>query len=197
MDELVLVRHGETEWSRDGRHTGRSDIPLTEAGRRQAELLREPLASRQVELVLSSPRQRALDTCRLAGLGDGVELTEDLAEWDYGEYEGITSRQIRAKRPDWWLWRDGCPGGESPAEVGARADRVLARVKGIGGDVVLFSHGHLLRVLAARWIELEPAAGAKLKLTTGTLSVLGFEHETDRVIGTWNAPVAAPAPDLI
>jgi broad specificity phosphatase PhoE len=189
VGELVLIRHGETEWSLDGRHTGNSDIPLTEVGRRQAESLRSALQSRRFERVVSSPRQRSLDTCRLAGLGDRAEVMDDLAEWDYGEYDGITSRQIRESRPDWVLWRDGCPGGESPAEVGARADRVLAELGGSEGDVAVFSHGHFLRVLAARWVDLETAAGAKLALDVATLSVLGFEHEVDRVIAAWNAPI--------
>jgi broad specificity phosphatase PhoE len=189
VGELVLIRHGETEWSLDGRHTGNSDIPLTEVGRRQAESLRGALQSRRFERVVSSPRRRSLDTCRLAGLGDRAEVMDDLAEWDYGEYDGITSRQIRESRPDWVLWRDGCPGGESPAEVGARADRVLAELGGSEGDVAVFSHGHFLRVLAARWVDLETAAGAKLALDVATLSVLGFEHEVDRVIAAWNAPI--------
>lgn len=189
MGELVLIRHGETEWSLDGRHTGKSDIPLTEVGRRQASSLRDALSSRRFERVVSSPRQRSLDTCRLAGLGDRVEVMDDLAEWDYGEYDGITTRQIRERRPDWVLWRDGCPGGESPDQVGARADGVLAELGGSEGDVVVFSHGHFLRVLAARWVDLETAAGAKLALEVATLSVLGFEHEIDRVIAAWNAPI--------
>ncbi len=189
MGELVLIRHGETEWSLDGRHTGNSDIPLTEVGRRQASSLRDALQSRRFERVVSSPRQRSLDTCRLAGLGDRVEVMDDLAEWDYGEYDGITTRQIRERRPDWLLWRDGCPGGESPAQVGARADRVLADLGGVVGDVAVFSHGHFLRVLGARWVDLETAAGAKLALDVATLSVLGFEHEVDRVIDTWNARI--------
>jgi broad specificity phosphatase PhoE len=189
VGELVLIRHGETEWTLDGRHTGNSDIPLTEVGRRQAESLRDALQSRRFERVVSSPRQRSLDTCRLAGLGDRVEVMDDLAEWDYGEYDGITTRQIRERRPDWLLWRDGCPGGESPAQVGARADRVLAELGRVEGDVVVFSHGHFLRVLGARWVDLETAAGAKLALGVATLSVLGFEHEVDRVIDSWNARI--------
>jgi broad specificity phosphatase PhoE len=189
VGELVLIRHGETEWSLDGRHTGNSDIPLTEVGRRQAESLRDALHSRRFERVVSSPRQRSLDTCRLAGLGDRVEVMDDLAEWDYGEYDGITTRQIRERRPDWVLWRVGCPGGESPPQVGARADRVLADLGGVEGDVVVFSHGHFLRVLGARWVDLETAAGAKLALGVATLSVLGFEHEVDRVIDTWNTRI--------
>jgi broad specificity phosphatase PhoE len=191
VGELVLIRHGETEWSLDGRHTGNSDIPLTVVGRRQASSLRDALQSRRFERVVSSPRQRSLDTCRLAGLGDRVEVMDDLAEWDYGEYDGITTRQIRERRPDWLLWRDGCPGGESPAQVGARADRVLADLGGVVGDVVVFSHGHFLRVLGARWVDLETAAGAKLGLDVATLSILGFEHEVDRVIDTWNARIGS------
>ena len=184
--EIVLVRHGETEWSRDGRHTGRTDLPLTENGRRQAELLRGALAEWGFAQVLSSPLQRALETCRLAGLGDSAQTTDDLREWDYGEYEGITTAQIRESRPDWYLWRDGCPGGEQAADVGRRVDRVIASLG--EGDVALFAHGHVLRVLAARWIGLEPEAGALLALGTGTLSVLGYERET-RVVKRWNSPV--------
>jgi broad specificity phosphatase PhoE len=186
--EIVLARHGETEWSRDGRHTGRTDIPLTDNGRRQARLLGESLTEWTFVEVLSSPLERALETCKLAGLGDSVEATDDLLEWDYGEYEGITTPQIRESRPDWYLWRDGCPGGEQPGDVGARADRVLAAIAGREGDVALFAHGHILRVIAARWIGLGPEAGALLALNTGTLSVLGYERET-RVLRRWNAPV--------
>jgi broad specificity phosphatase PhoE len=187
---VVLIRHGETEWSRDGRHTGRTDIPLTENGRGQAGLLRDALTGWSFVRVLSSPLGRALETCRLAGLGDGAETTDDLLEWDYGEYEGITTPQIRESRPDWYLWRDGCPGGEQAADVGARVDRVIGAVEGSDGDVALFAHGHVLRVLAARWLGLGPEAGALLALDTGTLSVLGYERET-RVLRRWNGPVAA------
>jgi broad specificity phosphatase PhoE len=190
--EIVLVRHGETEWSRDRRHTSRTDIPLTEPGRREAEKLRDALAEWTFARVLSSPLSRALDTCRLAGLGERAELSDDLVEWDYGEYEGITTAQIREQRPGWYLWRDGCPGGESADEVGRRVDRAIAAVDGTDGDVALFAHGHVLRVLAARWLGLGPEAGALLKLDTGTLSALGHERET-RVITRWNAPVAAAA----
>jgi probable phosphoglycerate mutase len=190
--EVVLARHGETEWSRDLRHTGRTDIPLTERGREQAKLLRDPLGGWSFARVLSSPLDRALETCRLAGLGDRVETTDDLLEWDYGEYEGITTKQIRAKRPEWYLWRDGCPGGETAAEVGRRVDRVIESLDGLEGDAVLFAHGHVLRVLTARWLRLDPEAGALFALDTGTLSVLGFERET-RVIRRWNGPVAASA----
>jgi broad specificity phosphatase PhoE len=190
--EIVLVRHGETEWSRDGRHTGRTDIPLTDTGRAQAAHLREALGGWQFVRVLSSPLQRALETCRLAGFGDGVETTEDLLEWDYGEYEGVTTLKIRETRPGWYLWRDGCPGGEDAAAVGRRVDRVIAAIQDAGGDVALFAHGHVLRVLAARWIGLDPAGGGLLALGTGTVCALGYEREK-RVIRRWNAPVAASA----
>jgi probable phosphoglycerate mutase len=186
--EIVLVRHGETEWSRDGRHTGRTDIPLTDEGRRQARRLGDALGEWSFGRVLSSPLGRAVETCRLAGLGDRVETTDDLLEWDYGEYEGITTPQIRERRPDWNLWRDGCPGGEQPGDVAERVDRVLAAVADEQQDVALFAHGHVLRVLAARWLGLGPEAGALLALSTGTLSVLGYERET-RVVRRWNAPV--------
>jgi broad specificity phosphatase PhoE len=186
--EILLVRHGETEWSRDRKHTGRTDLPLTDTGRREAGKLREAVAGRSFARVLSSPLSRALETCRLAGLGDQAELTGDLCEWDYGEYEGITTAEIRKQRPDWYLWRDGCPDGETAADVGRRVDRVIASVSEVDGDVALFAHGHVLRVLTARWLGLGPEAGALFKLDTGTLSVLGYERET-RVITRWNAPV--------
>jgi broad specificity phosphatase PhoE len=149
------------------------------------------LADFAFERVLSSPLDRALETCRLAGLGDEVDVTDDLLEWDYGEYEGITTATIRETRPDWYLWRDGCPGGESAADVGRRVDRVIDAIAGVDGRVALFAHGHVLRVLTARWLTLDAEAGALFKLDTGTLSVLGYERET-RVITRWNAPVAAP-----
>jgi broad specificity phosphatase PhoE len=190
--EVVLARHGETEWSRDLRHTGRTDIPLTDKGRDEAGLLRDALGGRSFVRVLSSPLERALETSRLAGFGDEVETTDDLLEWDYGEYEGITTKQIRAERPGWYLWRDGCPGGETAADVGRRVDRVIEAIAELDGDVVLFAHGHVLRVLTARWLRLDPEAGALFKLDTGTLSALGYERET-RVITRWNAPVAAPS----
>jgi probable phosphoglycerate mutase len=188
VGEVVLARHGETEWSRAMRHTGRTDIPLTETGRAQAEALAPRLAAREFALVLSSPLSRALDTCRLAGLGERAEIDADLEEWDYGEYDGVTSAEIRDSRPGWSLWADGCPGGESPADVGARAGRVLARLKDLDGDAVLFAHGHVLRVIAARWLGLAPADGSKLALDVGTLSVLGHEHQTSPVIRAWNVP---------
>ena len=190
--EIVLARHGETEWSRDRRHTGTTDIPLTESGRRQAAVLRGELAGRSFARVLSSPLSRALETCRQAGLGDRAELTGDLCEWDYGDYEGITTAEIRTRRPGWNLWRDGCPGGETAADVGRRVDRVLASLDGLDGDAAVFAHGHVLRVLTARWLGLGPEAGALFKLDTGTLSALGYERET-RVITRWNAPVTGVA----
>ena len=185
--EAVLVRHGETEWSRTGKHTGRSDIPLTDAGRRDAEVLRGSLSSRPFARVFSSPLSRALDTCRLAGLGAVAETRDELLEWDYGDYEGLTTPEIREQRPDWSLWRDGCPGGEGPDDVAARVDRVIAEVQAADGDVALFAHGHVLRVLSARWIELGPEYGSRLVLATATLSVLGWERETPAV-RLWNAP---------
>jgi broad specificity phosphatase PhoE len=190
--ETVLARHGETEWSRDRRHTGRTDIPLTENGRRQAAILGDALAGRSFARVLSSPLSRALDTCREAGLGDRAELTGDLCEWDYGEYEGITTAEIRAGLPGWNLWRDGCPGGETAADVGRRADRVIDSLAGLEADAAVFAHGHVLRVLTARWLGLGPEQGALFKLDTGTLSVLGYERET-RAITRWNVPVPGPA----
>jgi broad specificity phosphatase PhoE len=183
--QLVLVRHGETEWSRDGRHTGRTDLPLTEDGVREAEAVRPLLEGRTFARVLSSPRSRALETCRLAGLGDRAELREELLEWDYGEYDGITTADIRKHRPDWVLWRDGCPGGESPEDVGSRADGLLADLAPADGDVAVFGHGHMLRVLTARWLELRPSEGARFVLETGTVSVLGTEHDW-HAIRTWN-----------
>jgi broad specificity phosphatase PhoE len=191
--EIVLARHGETEWSRDRRHTGRTDIPLTENGRRQAGVLGDALAGRRFARVLSSPLSRALETCREAGLGDQAELTADLCEWDYGDYEGITTAEIREGRPGWNLWRDGCPGGETAADVGRRVDRVLDSLTGLDGDAALFAHGHVLRILTARWLGLGPENGALFKLDTGTLSELGYERET-RAITRWNVPVTGSAP---
>jgi broad specificity phosphatase PhoE len=185
--EVVLVRHGETEWSRTGKHTGRTDIPLTDNGRRDAEVLRASLAARSFARVFTSPLSRAADTCRLAGLGGAAENRDELLEWDYGDYEGLTTPEIREQRPDWSLWRDGCPGGEGPDDVAARVDRVIAEVQQGEGDAALFAHGHVLRVLAARWIELGPQSGARLVLATATLSVLGWERET-AAVRLWNAP---------
>ena len=186
--EVVLVRHGETEWSRDHRHTGRTDVPLTDEGRREAERLHDALAEWGFTCVMTSPLRRALDTCRLAGYGDRAELSDALLEWHYGEYEGETTDRIRESRAGWNLWRDGCPGGEIAADVGARVDPLVSELKQAEGEVALFAHGHVLRVLAARWVELPPEAGARLWLATATISVLGFERET-AVFKRWNAPV--------
>lgn len=189
--QLWLVRHGETEWSRSGRHTGRTDLPLTSLGEQQARALVPLLADLRPALVLSSPRRRAQDTARLAGLRvDAVD--DDLAEWDYGDYEGLTSEQIRERQPGWTLWRDGVPGGETAAEVGARADRVLARAAAAlaGGPVVLVAHGHMSRVLAARWIGAAPEAGRHLLLGTAAPSVLSYQY-AEPVIDRWNLPNTA------
>lgn len=183
--ETVTVRHAETEWSIAGRHTGRTDIPLTARGRKAAMALREQLSRWRFDLVLVSPLTRARETCELCGLDAGAQLCPDLCEWDYGDYEGLTTREIRAQRPDWLLWRDGCPGGESSADVGGRADRVIAEIGAREGNVAVFSHGHMLRVLGARWIELGPESGARLALSTGAICVLGHERET-RVLARWN-----------
>jgi broad specificity phosphatase PhoE len=185
VPDVVLVRHGETEWSKDGRHTGNTDLPLTEEGAEKAKLLAQALAGRRFALVLTSPLQRARETARLAGLGNAAEVTPDLREWDYGEYEGRKTVDIRADRPGWSLWSDGVPGGESAADVGRRADRVLARLAGTDGDVAVFAHGHILRVLTARWLGLPPQDGRLFALATGTISVLGHERETP-VIVRWN-----------
>jgi broad specificity phosphatase PhoE len=167
--EVVLVRHGETDWSAAGKHTGRTDVPLNERGRREARGLAGMLAGRRFELVLTSPLSRAVETCRLAGLGDRALVRDELAEWDYGAYEGRTTAEIRMGRPGWSLWRDGVEGGETIAEVGARADRVLPELEAAGGDVAVFAHGHLLRVLAARWLGVEPDAGRLLALDPATI----------------------------
>ncbi len=184
---IVVVRHGETEWSMAGKHTGRSDPPLAAVGRRRATALAAALGGHDFERVLCSPLERARETCELAGFGLRAEICEDLREWDYGDYEGLTSAEIRARVPDWNLWRDGAPGGELPAQVGARADLVLAMVRtGGGGDMIAFAHGHLLRVLAARWIGLEVAGGRLLALSAAGIGVLGHERDTP-VIERWNA----------
>ena len=183
--EILLVRHGETEWSLSGQHTSHTDLPLTENGRRKAGPLREALAGRPFALVLCSPLRRARETCELAGFADRAEIDADLHEWDYGEYEGLTTPQIREMQPDWNLWTDGNPGGESPAEVAARADRVIARLRGADGDAIAFAHGHILRVLAARWMEMDVTAGARLVLSPGTICTLGYERETQAIL-SWN-----------
>lgn len=184
---IVLVRHGETEWSRSGQHTSRTDLPLVEEGRRRAAALGPTLAKWDFSLVLTSPLRRARETCELAGFGDRAEVCEELREWDYGEYEGLTTPQIREQNPSWSLWTDGCPGGEQPAQVGARADRVIERMRGGDGDgdALAFAHGHILRVLTARWLQMDVAAGARFALSPGAICVLGFERETE-VLRLWN-----------
>jgi broad specificity phosphatase PhoE len=183
--EVVLIRHGQTEWSAAFRHTGRTDVPLTDEGRRQAEALRKGLSAWTFQMVLTSPLQRAAETCRLAGLGDVAQVSDDLREWDYGGYEGRTTSKIRSNRPSWNLWVDGVPDGESIEQVGARADRVIAEVRATDGDVALFAHGHVLRVIAARWLELSPDRGRSFVLETATISVLGYERETP-AMARWN-----------
>jgi broad specificity phosphatase PhoE len=195
MGELILLRHGETEWSRDGQHTGRTDVPLTAAGEAAAAALKPVLARRDICAAFTSPLRRATRTAELAGLA-GAQQDPDLQEWDYGGYEGQTTLQIRTHQPGWYLWRDGViPGdtehpGETVQQVGARADAALARVTPLlaDGDVVLVSHGHLLRVLAARWLRLDPAGGRLFRLGTGTLCTLGTEHG-EPVITSWNVPI--------
>ena len=184
---IYLARHGETAWSRDGRHTGVTDLPLSEQGERNAVQLRARLAGFMFAKVLTSLLQRAKRTCELAGFGDVAEVDPDLIEWNYGDYEGVRTADIRANRPDWELFRDGCPNGESPAEIGARADRVVARVRAITGNVLIFSSGHFLRVLAARWLGVEPLIGKYLMLDTASVSALSYEHDLwDPAIRFWN-----------
>jgi probable phosphoglycerate mutase len=184
VNEVVLIRHGETEWTKTGQHTGTTDIDLTPTGRRQAGQLGSLLERWSFASTLTSPLRRAAETCRLAGRAD-AELRDDLVEWNYGTYEGRTTAAIRAERPGWSLWRDGAPEGETAEDVAWRADRVIAELQSTSGDVAVFAHGHLLRVLAARWIGLPPAAGALLALHTASVSVLGQERET-AVIVSWN-----------
>jgi probable phosphoglycerate mutase len=185
MRELWLIRHGETEWSRSGQHTGRTDIPLTVQGERQAVLLGRRLAERKFALVLTSPLRRARETCRLAGYGGAARDAADLMEWDYGAYEGRTTAQIREEVPGWSIWKGGVPGGESADQVGARCDRVIACCADVDGDVALFAHGHVLRIMAARWLGVTATGGRYFALDTASLSVLGHEHEA-RVIRNWN-----------
>ena len=189
---VFVVRHGETEWSVNGRHTGTTDIPLTDNGRRIAERLRPALSGRAFALVLVSPLQRARDTCELAGVAASAIVEPNLVEWNYGTYEGLTAQQIHAQAPGWLIFRDGCPGGEAPERVCARADRVIARVHAADGHVALFAHGHVLRVLVARWLELPAGSGRHFLLDTGTLGVLGDDHETPAV-RIWNGPLFRPA----
>ncbi len=184
---VYLARHGETAWSLSGQHTGLTDLPLTPNGERNARQLGERLQSITFAKVFTSPLQRAFRTCELAGFGASAEVAADLVEWNYGQYEGLRSAEILKDRPDWQLFRDGCPGGESPAQVGARADRVIERVRAIAGNVLLFSSGHILRVLASRWLALEPGAGRYFVLSTASLSELSYERDLSRpVIRLWN-----------
>jgi broad specificity phosphatase PhoE len=183
--QLWLVRHGATEWAESGRHTGRTDIPLNDTGREQAVTLGERLRGHTFALVLTSPLSRASDTARLAGFADVADVDDDLREWDYGDVEGMRTEEIRERHPGWTIWRGPWSGGETIDEVATRADRVLARVRTVDGDVLVFSHGHLLRVLAARWLGLEPDAGGMLALSTATISLLGWEREAP-VIERWN-----------
>jgi probable phosphoglycerate mutase len=189
MQKVYVVRHGETEWSLSGQHTGVTDIPLTENGRAVARRLRPVLAEQSFRLVLTSPLLRARETCELAGLGDSAAVEPDLHEWNYGDYEGLTPKQIFDKQPGWMIFRDGCPGGETPTQIGARVDRVIARVRATSGDVALFAHGHVFRVLVARWIGLPPGAGQHFLLDTATVNVLGYYRDSPAV-KMWNAALA-------
>ena len=183
--QVWLFRHGATEWSETGQHTGRTDLPLVEAGRERAKAIGRRLKGRPFARVMSSPMDRALETCRLAGYGKDVEVTNDLMEWDYGDYEGRRTVDIRKERPGWLLWTGGVPNGETAEQVGRRADKVIERAASAGGDVALFAHGHILRVLCARWLDLPPTDGKMFALGTATVSVLGFEHDY-HVIRHWN-----------
>jgi broad specificity phosphatase PhoE len=185
VSEIVLVRHGETEWSRSGQHTGTTDLPLLPEGEEQARAVAPRLAGREFALVLCSPMQRARRTAELAGFGDRAQIDGDLVERNYGEYEGRTTKEIRVERPGWDVWRDDCPGGETLEQLAARADRVIERALNAGGDVLLFAHSHFLRELGGRWIGLGPDGGGKLTLATATLSTLGWERER-RVLRGWN-----------
>jgi probable phosphoglycerate mutase len=192
---VLAIRHGETEWSLNGRHTGTTDIPLTDHGREQAALLRPALSRYTFALVLVSPMQRARETCELSGLGGEAVVDSDFVEWNYGIYEGLTTEQIHETAPGWLIFRDGCPGGETPGEIGARVDRVIARARAVAGDVALFAHGHVLRVLAARWVGLPAGAGQHFLLDTGTLSVLG-DYRGIPALKSWNSPIGPPDPTL-
>src|SRR6266704_1427427 len=187
LPTVYLARHGETAWSLTGQHTGRTDVPLTDRGERNARRLGERLAGLAFAKVFTSPLRRAARTCELAGFGAVAEVDRDLVEWNYGKYEGLRTAEIHAEDPDWQLFRDGCPDGELPNHIGARADHVVSRVRAIKGDVLIFSSGHFLRVLAARWLGLEPAAGRFFMLNTASVSVLGYEHSPSQpVIRLWN-----------
>jgi broad specificity phosphatase PhoE len=185
--EIYLVRHGETEWSKSGRHTGRTDIPLTPAGEEGARHIAVRLQDLSFTAVWSSPSQRAYNTCKLAGFGAKAVINEDLAEWDYGAYEGVTTKDILTQKPGWQLFRDGCPKGERAPDVGARADRIVAGLRAQNGDVLIFSSAHFLRVLAARWLGLPPEDARCFVLDTASISTLGYEHDlTEPVVRRWN-----------
>ena len=187
VPEIYLVRHGETQWSASGRHTGRTDIPLTATGEEAARSVADRLKHQTFQAVWSSPSRRAFDTCRLAGFGERAVKKADLQEWDYGAYEGVTTKEILAGRPGWQLFRDGCPGGETAADVGARADAIIGAAHAVAGNLLIFSSSHVLRVLAARWVGLPPEGGANFVLDTASLSILGYEHDlTEPVIRRWN-----------
>jgi len=190
MGEVCAIRHGETEWALSGQHTGLTDIPLTENGRCLAAELAPILAAHRFAAVLVSPLSRARETCHLAGLHGAAQIEPDLIEWNYGEYEGLTTSQIQARHSGWMIFRDGAPGGESPEDVAARVDRVIARIHKIAGNVAIFSHGHILRVFAARWIGLPPAGGCHFLLNTGTVCVLGH-YRSEPAIRIWNGPLVA------
>jgi broad specificity phosphatase PhoE len=184
---ICLARHGETAWSLSGQHTGLTDLPLTERGELNAQSLGRRLNGITFAKVLTSPLKRAARTCELAGFGGEAETDRDLLEWNYGEYEGRRTKEIHEQRPDWQLFRDGCPGGETPAQVGDRADRIVARVRPVSGNVLLFSSGHFLRVLAARWLGLDAGSGRLFTLDTASLSILGYEHnKSEPVVRLWN-----------
>jgi broad specificity phosphatase PhoE len=189
---IYLIRHGETEWAKSGRHTGLTDIPLTDAGREQAGFLLPIFDDVKFARILSSPLQRALETAKLAGLSSRLELDKELLEWDYGGYEGLTTAQIRERVPGWSIWTNACPGGETINQISERADRVVAKLSAIEGNIAIFSHGHFLRVLVSRWIGLSADHGRHFLLGTSTLSILGYEHET-QVIKTWNGPLITAA----
>jgi probable phosphoglycerate mutase len=186
---VFAVRHGETEWSRSGKHTGRTDIPLDDGGRASARRLGGVLARCEIAHALASPLRRARDTCVLAGFVDCMEIEPDLVEWDYGEYEGLTPDEIERRAPGWLIFKDGCPGGETPAHVAARVDRVIAKLRGVTGQLAVFSHGHLLRALAARWLELPLLAASHFTLDTATLSKLGY-YRNIPALERWNCPIA-------
>lgn len=188
IQEVYLIRHGETEWSLNGRHTGTTDIPLTENGRKVAKLLVAVLGKEKFALVLTSPLKRARETCELAGFGARAEIDRDLMEWNYGAYEGLTPEEIHAQAPGWMIFTDGCPGGETPEQVGARVDRVIAKVRAVEGHAALFAHGHIFRVFAARWLALPAAAGSHFLLNTATLNILSYYRGTPAV-ERWNAPL--------